>query len=101
MQNGDTRKVRSLQRLVLKSREATMLALRQVTELNSGRKTCGIDPQKSLNFQPRLDLVEKLKEAKNWKHQGLREVKIPKKNGKLRTLKIPTIADRAWQCPIE
>ena len=66
-----------------------MLAVRQVTQLNSGKKTCGIDGQKSLNFKQRLDLVEKLKEANNWKHKGLREVKIPKKNGKAKDIKNP------------
>jgi group II intron reverse transcriptase/maturase len=101
MQKGNNRKVRNLQRLVLKSRAARMLAVRQVTQLNSGKKTCGIDGVKSLNFEQRLNLTEKLKEANNWEHRGLREVKIPKKNGKIRTLKIPTIADRAWQCLIK
>ena len=101
MQDGDLRKVKNLQRLVLKSRAARMLAVRQVSQLNSGKKTCGVDGQKSLNFQQRLELAEKLKEANNWEHKGLREVQIPKKNGKLRTLKIPTIADRAWQCLVK
>lgn len=101
MQNGDYRKVRNLQRLVLKSRAARMLAVRQVTQLNSGKKTCGIDGLKSLNFEQRLDLAETLKFANNWEHEGLREVEIPKKNGKIRTLKIPTIADRAWQCLVK
>ncbi|WP_293135857.1 reverse transcriptase N-terminal domain-containing protein [Okeania sp. SIO3I5] len=36
MQKVDTRKVLSLQRLVLKSHAARMLAVRQVSELNSG-----------------------------------------------------------------
>lgn len=101
MQNGDTRKVNSLQRLVLKSHAARMLAVRQVSQLNSGKKTCGVDGQKSLNFKQRLNLAQKLKEANHWGHEGLREVKIPKKNGKIRTLKIPTIADRAWQCLVK
>ncbi|OZH53143.1 DNA polymerase [Hydrocoleum sp. CS-953] len=101
MQNGDLRKVKNLQRLVLKSRAARMLAVRQVTQLNSGKKICGIDGKKSLNFRERLNLVLKLKRANNWEHQGLREVKILKKNGKIRTLKIPTIADRAWQCLVK
>ncbi|NEP83645.1 MAG: RNA-dependent DNA polymerase [Okeania sp. SIO3B3] len=101
MQNGDNRKVRNLQRLVLKSRAARMLAVRQVTQLNSGKKTCGVDGIKSLNFEQRLDLAETLKEANNWEHQGLKEIKIPNKNGKIRTLKIPTIADRAWQCLVK
>lgn len=38
------------------------------------------------------------KENANWKHQGLREIPIPKKDGTIRMLKVPTIADRAWQC---
>ncbi|NEO57202.1 MAG: RNA-dependent DNA polymerase [Okeania sp. SIO3B5] len=46
-------------------------------------------------------MAQKLKEANRWEHKGLREVKIPKKNGKMRTLKIPTIADRAWQCLVK
>ena len=101
MQNGDTRKVLSLQRLVLKSHSARMLGVRQVSQLNSGKKTCGVDGQKSLSFQQRLNLIEKLKEAEQWEHQGLRFVKIPKKNGKIRRLKIPTISDRAWQCLVK
>ncbi len=101
MQNGDLRKVRNLQRLVLKSRAARMLAVRQVTQLNSGKKTCGIDGKKSLSFRERLNLASELKRANNWEHQGLTEVKIPKKNGKIRTLKIPTIVDRAWQCLVK
>jgi retron-type reverse transcriptase len=78
-----------------------MLAVRQVSQLNSGKKTCGVDGQKSLNFKQRLNLAQKLKGANHWEHKGLREVKIPKKNGKTRTLKIPTIADRAWQCLVK
>jgi len=31
----------------------------------------------------------------------LREVPIPKKNGKTRILKVPTISDRAWQCLVK
>jgi RNA-directed DNA polymerase len=36
--------------------------------------------------------------SNNWKHQKLRSIPIPKKDGSTRLLKIPTIADRAWQC---
>ena len=101
MQDGDLRKVRSLQRLVLKSRAARMLAVREVSQLNSGKKTCGVDGQKYLNFQQRLELAEKLKEANKWEHKGLRKVEINQKNGKMRILKIPTIPDRAWQCLVK
>lgn len=100
--DGDFRKIRSLLKLVMKSTSAIMLALRQVTQLNKGRKTAGIDGKKALNFKQRLSLYWKLKsEALNWKHQGLRSIPIPKKDGSLRMLKIPTINDRAWQCLVK
>jgi hypothetical protein len=41
------------------------------------------------------------KNTKTWQHQGLREIPIPKKNGSKRLLKVPTIADRAWQCLVK
>ena len=40
---GDMRKAKSLQKLILKSFAARMLAIRQVTQLNAGKKTAGID----------------------------------------------------------
>ena len=33
------------------------------------------------------------KQVKHWRHQGLREIFIPKKDGTTRQLKVPTIAD--------
>ena len=96
---GDKRKARSLQKLILKSTSARFLAIRQVSQLNAGKKTAGIDGKKSLSFEERFNLEELLKmNSGNWKHQGLREIPIPKKDGTTRMLKIPTIADRAWQC---
>ena len=99
VQVGDMRKSRSIQKLILKSQSARLLAIRQVTQLNTGKKTAGIDGKASLNFKERFTLAEKLaKDHANWKHQGLREIPIPKKDGTTRMLKVPTIADRAWQC---
>src|SRR5881227_2664230 len=40
---GNFRKVKKLQRLLLKGRSAKFLAIRQVTQLNTGKKTAGID----------------------------------------------------------
>jgi retron-type reverse transcriptase len=48
---GDKRKAKSLQKLILKSTAARLLAIRQVTQLNTGKKTAGIDGKKSLNFK--------------------------------------------------
>jgi RNA-directed DNA polymerase len=96
---GDKRKARSLQKLILKSQAARLLAIRQVTQLNAGKKTAGIDGKASLTFEERLTLANTLAEHHtNWKHQGLREIPIPKKDGTTRMLKVPTMADRAWQC---
>ncbi len=97
--NGDMRKARSLQKLILKSSAARLLAIRQVTQLNAGKKTAGVDGKASLDFGERLDLDEHLQlNATNWKHQRLREIPIPKKDGTTRKLKVPTMEDRAWQC---
>lgn len=99
VQAGNKRKAQFLQKLILKSRAARFLAIRQVTQLNAGKKTAGIDGKKSLSFSERFDLETLLKnQGENWKHQGLRSIPIPKKDGTTRMLKIPTIADRCWQC---
>ncbi|MDF5713959.1 MAG: reverse transcriptase domain-containing protein [Rhizonema sp. NSF051] len=95
----DMRKARSLQKLILKSQAARFLAIRQVTQLNAGRKTAGTDGLKSLSCEERFQLEENLKKNyRNWEHSGLREIPIPKKDGKIRILKVPTIAYFAWQC---
>ena len=81
---------------------ARMLAIRQVTQLNAGKKTAGIDGKKSLTFKERFQLERTLKQnTKTWKHKGLREIPIPKKDGTKRILKVPTIADRAYQCLVK
>ena len=96
---GDKRKAKYLQKLILKSKAARYLAIRQVTQLNAGKKTAGVDDIASLTFEERFTLSDILRENVNtWKHNKLREIPIPKKDGTMRMLKVPTIADRAWQC---
>jgi len=102
IREGDKRRAASLQKLILKSTAARLLAIRQVTQLNAGKKTAGIDGKASLSFEDRFALSEQLKQSvNNWKHSKLREIPIPKKDGKTRILKVPTIADRAWQCLVK
>jgi RNA-directed DNA polymerase len=43
IQVGDQRKARNLQKLILKSQSAKYLAIRQVTQLNAGKRTAGVD----------------------------------------------------------
>ena len=72
---GDKRKTKSLQKLILKSKAARLLAIRQVTQLNAGKKTAGIDGKKSLTFEERFALADSIAaNHTNWKHQGLREI---------------------------
>jgi len=102
IQVGDKRKAKYLQKLILKSLAGRMLAIRQVSQLNTGKKTAGVDGKASLSCEERLDLNEVLRNnTSNWYHQGLREIPIPKKDGTTRLLKIPTVADRAWQCLVK
>ncbi len=101
IQAGDKRRARNLQKLILKSFAARLLAVRQISQLNAGKKTAGVDGQKSLNFKQRFALAEKLLKADDWKHSKLREIPIPKKDGTTRMLKVPTMADRAWQCLVK
>ncbi|NEP29240.1 reverse transcriptase N-terminal domain-containing protein, partial [Moorena sp. SIO3I6] len=90
VREGDIGKAKSLQKLIMKSRAAQMLAVRQITQLNQGKKTAGIDGVKSMDYYERVKLVKRLqKEGNNWMHSGLREIPIPKKNGKTRILKVP------------
>nr|UZC30191.1 group II intron reverse transcriptase/maturase [Entomoneis sp.] len=98
---NDYDSVKRLQSLLLGSKSPKYLAVRQVTQLNAGKKTAGVDCVKSLNPKERLQLVADLDSIKTWKHKKLRRVFIPKANGKRRPLGIPTISDRAMQCLIK
>lgn len=99
---GNRKQACNLQKLIVRSQSARLLAIRQVTQLNAGRKTAGIDGKASLSCRERFALETLLKQQVNsWKHAKLREIPIPKKDGSTRILKIPTIADRAWQCLVK
>ena len=53
---GDVRRVRSLQRRLMKAWSARLLAVRRVTQDNQGKKTAGVDGKKSLTPDQRLAL---------------------------------------------
>jgi RNA-directed DNA polymerase len=86
--SGNLRLVRKLQKLLLSSKAAKLLAIRQVTQLNTGKKTAGVDGKKTLTTSQRLVLYELLiKNWKQWKHQPLKRVYIPKADGKKKRIR--------------
>src|SRR5436305_8232373 len=79
-QRGNTRAVHKLQKLLMKSEAARLLAVRRVTQDNQGKKTAGIDGVKNVKPQDRFALAEQI-HPKHWKHQKpkpVRRVWIPK-----------------------
>ena len=98
---GDGAKVKNLQKLLVRSRSAKMLAIRQVTQQNAGRNTPGIDGVVCKTPKDRVTLLESGLELKGYKPKPVRRVSIPKANGKLRPLGIPTVKDRVMQAVVK
>src|SRR6266700_1325834 len=97
-QAGDLNKVRSLQKLVLRSRSNALVSVRRVTEVNAGRRTAGVDGRIVLAGWEKADLAAWLQHGTAaWRPRPVRRVYVPKSNGRRRGLGIPVIADRALQ----
>src|SRR6201987_4578636 len=59
-QAGDLRRVRNLQKLLLRSRSAALVSVRRVTEVNAGRKTAGVDGRVVLAGWEKADMAGRL-----------------------------------------
>lgn len=93
---GDTKQVHRLQKLLMKSRSAKLLAVRRVTQDNTGKSTAGVDGIKSLTPVQRLHLVKSL--SLTGKAKPTRRVMIPKPgSSEQRPLGIPCMIERAKQ----
>ncbi len=88
-------KAKALQRLLSSSFYTKLLAVKRVTE-NKGGKTAGVDKVIWKTPGQKIRAVQSLK-RRSYETQPLRRVYIPKRNGKLRPLSIPTIKCRAMQ----
>jgi RNA-directed DNA polymerase len=99
-ERGETLKGRKLQKLMIKSRAAKLLAVRRVTQENKGKKTAGVDGVKALSPRQRLELAKNLRidgkampTPRVWIDKPGRDEKRP--------LGIPVMRDRAKQKLVE
>lgn len=88
-------KVKALQRLLTHSYSGKVLAVSRVTG-NAGNKTAGVDGVIWNTPQKKAQAVHELR-RRGYQPQPLRRIYIPKSNGKMRPLSIPTMKDRAMQ----
>jgi len=88
--------VLTAQHNLTRSFAARALAVRKVTT-NKGKNTPGIDRVLLKSNVEKFKTINNIKNLSKYKAQPVRRVYIPKTNGKLRPLGIPTIKDRVIQ----
>ena len=94
---GNMRKVRAIQKTLIKSLPARFLAVLRVTS-SSGRLTPGIDGKTYVDAAAKEALVVELRDMLHgYKPLPTRTTFIPKPDGTKRRLGIPAIKDRAMQ----
>lgn len=95
---GDLKKVRNLQKLMIRSWSNAVVAVRRVSEINAGRKTPGVDGHTAMQDSSKAALAKWTQSrAETWKPMAVKRVYISKSNGKQRPLGIPVLRDRAMQ----
>ena len=87
--------VQALQRIIVRSLDARLLAVRRVTT-NKGKRTPGVDGVLWNTPRQKIVAVVSLKRM-GYNPVPLRRLYIPKKTGKRRPLGIPAMLDRAMQ----
>ena len=100
--DGDLAKVRSLQKLMLRSRANALLSVRRVTVLNAGRKTAGVDGVVVVTAPGKAFLADSVQHhGGSWAPKPVKRVYIPKANRRqLRPLGIPVLFDRCLQAQV-
>jgi RNA-directed DNA polymerase len=83
---GDLKKVRNLQKLMLRSCSNALLAVRRVTQLNAGRLTAGVDAEVVVLAEQRAEKAHWLQhEAEPWAPRPVKRVYVPKNHGAARS----------------
>jgi RNA-directed DNA polymerase len=95
--NKAWKKVKNLQKLLVRATSNQLLAIRRVTQENQGKHTAGIDGVVYDTPEARWRLLQEGLSRKGYKPKPLRRVSIPKDHGKHRPLGIPTGKDRVMQ----
>jgi len=90
-QEGNLKKVHSLQKLMLKSYSNRLVSVRRVTQINAGKYTPGVDKLVIKTPAARGKLVDSLAHYSPWKAKPARRIYIPKANHKWRPLGIPMV----------
>lgn len=98
---GEYAKMKNLQRLLVRATATKLKAIRQVTQENGGKHTPGVDGVVCDTPKGRLDLLKSGLSLKGYQPKPVRRVYIPKSNGKLRPLGIPTVKDRIMQAIVK
>jgi RNA-directed DNA polymerase len=99
-ESGDRFAVRRLQKMLIKSWSARLLAVRRVTQDNQGKKTAGVDGVKTLTPKQRLAALGRLKLGTKSKPTGRVWIDKPGTKEK-RPLGIPTIEERTKQARVK
>lgn len=92
---GEFSKVAYLQNLLIHSHSAKMLAVKAVTS-NRGKYTPGIDDVLWISHRDKYNAALSLV-RRGYTPRPLKRIYIPKRNGDVRPLSIPTMKDRAMQ----
>src|SRR5213078_2344849 len=100
-QEGNLKKVRSLQKLLLKSYSNRLVSVRRVAQINAGKHTPGVDKLVIKTPAARGKMVDALAHYSLWKAKPARRVYIPKTGNKLRPLGIPVVVDRCLQAMVK
>jgi RNA-directed DNA polymerase len=100
-QEGNLKKVRSLQKLMLKSYSNRLVSVRRVTQINAGKNTPGVDKLVIKTPAARAKMVNELAHFSLWKAKPVRRVSIAKASGKRRPLGIAVVMDRCLQAMVK